>query len=237
MEIKKSNKADLESKKGTHFLVGSITALSVLFACFEYTTREFKETSQVYAAASFAPEEEIIPITQPIFTAAPPPPADVPAVADIIDIVDDNQQIEETKIETTESTTEALTGPTLSHVAASNVSLMPTIEDTDEEEIVDVAQVQPEFPGGSAKLMEWLAKNLKYPAAAQELCVQGRVVVQFVVNKDGSIVEPKVIKSIDPSLDREAIRVVSSMPKWSPGRQGGRNVRVRFTLPVTFRLQ
>lgn len=237
MEIKKSVKADLESKKGTHFLIGSITALAVIFASFEYTSREYKETGQIYASASFAPEEDIVPITQPIFTAAPPPPAEVPTVADIIDIVDDNQQIEETKIETTESTTEALSGPTLSHAAVSSASLMPTIEETDEEEIVDVAQVQPEFPGGTAKLMEWLAKNLRYPAAAQELCVQGRVIVQFVVNRDGGIVEPKVIKSIDPLLDKEAIRVVSSMPKWSPGRQGGRTVRVRFTLPVTFRLQ
>lgn len=85
--------------------------------------------------------------------------------------------------------------------------------------------------------MQWLSKNLRYPASAQESNIQGRVVCQFVVNKDGSIVEPKIIKSVDPALDKEAIRVVSSMPKWSPGKQRGKAVRVRFTLPVTFRLQ
>jgi protein TonB len=93
------------------------------------------------------------------------------------------------------------------------------------------------FPGGDKALMQYLQKNLKYPAQAQENNIQGRVMVQFVVNKDGSIVEPKIIRPVDPSLDKEAIRVVSSMPKWTPGKQRGKNVRVRFTLPVTFRLQ
>ena len=85
--------------------------------------------------------------------------------------------------------------------------------------------------------MEYLQKNLKYPSIAQENGIQGRVLVQFVVNKDGSIVDPKVLRAVDPSLDKEAMRVVQSMPKWTPGRQRGKNVRVRFTLPVTFRLQ
>jgi len=92
------------------------------------------------------------------------------------------------------------------------------------------------FPGGNEALMKWLSKNLKYPASAQENGIQGRVLVQFVVNKDGSIVEPKVLRSVDPALDKEALRVVSTMPKWQPGKQRGKTVRVRFTLPVTFRL-
>jgi protein TonB len=85
--------------------------------------------------------------------------------------------------------------------------------------------------------MTWLQKNLKYPAAAQENGIQGRVLVSFIVNKDGSIVEPKIIRSVDPSLDKEAARVVSSMPRWKPGKQRGKAVRVKYTLPVTFRLQ
>lgn len=238
MEIKKSKKADLEGQKGTGLLIGYIVGLATMFACFEYTTRDYKETDVVYSTASFVSEEEIVPITQPIFTAAPPPPADAPQVAEIIDIVDNNEEIAEEKIETSESTTEAISGP--SAPVAGPVMAgppAPTVEEGDEGEIFEVVEQQPAFPGGMEKLMQWLSKNLKYPASAQENGTQGRVVVQFVVNKDGSIVEPKVIKSVDPALDKEAIRVVSAMPKWEPGRQRGKSVRVRFTLPVTFRLQ
>lgn len=238
MEIKKSKKADLEGTKSTGLLIGYIVALSVLFACFEYTTRDYVETDQVYSTASFVSEEEVVPITQPIFTAAPPPPADAPQVAEILDIVDNNEDIVEEKIETSESTTEAISGPSApvsGPVMAGPPA--PTQEEGDEGEIFEVVEQQPAFPGGMDKLMQWLSKNLKYPASAQENGTQGRVVVQFVVNKDGSIVEPKVIKSVDPALDKEAIRVVSAMPHWQPGKQRGKPVRVRFTLPVTFRLQ
>lgn len=238
MEIKKSPKADLEGTKGTGLLIGYIIALSAMFACFEYTTREYVETDVVYSTASFVSEEEVVPITQPIFTAAPPPPADAPQVAEILDIVDNNEDIVEEKIETSESTTEAISGPVAQHsgpVMAGPPA--PTQEEGDEGEVFEVVEQQPAFPGGMDKLMQWLSKNLKYPASAQENGTQGRVVVQFVVNKDGSIVEPKVVKSVDPALDKEAIRVVSAMPHWTPGKQRGKAVRVRFTLPVTFRLQ
>ena len=238
MEIKKSKKADLEGTKGTGLLIGYIVALSLLFACFEYTTREYVETDKVFSTASFVSEEEVVPITQPIFTAAPPPPADAPQVAEILDIVDNNEDIVEEKIETSESTTEAISGPSAPVSGPVMVGPpAPTQEEGDEGEIFEVVEQQPAFPGGMDKLMQWLSKNLKYPASAQENGTQGRVVVQFVVNKDGSIVEPKVIKSVDPALDKEAIRVVSAMPHWQPGKQRGKPVRVRFTLPVTFRLQ
>ena len=95
---------------------------------------------------------------------------------------------------------------------------------------------QPEFPGGMAELMKFLQKNMKYPSICQEQGIQGRVIVQFVVNTDGSIVDAQVVKPVNPYLDKEALRVVSIMPKWSPGKQRGKAVRVRFTLPVTFRL-
>ena len=99
MEVKKSKKADLEGTKSTGLLIGYIVALAAMFASFEYTTREYEETDVVYATTSFVSEEEVIPITQPIFTAAPPPPADAPQVAEILDIVDNNTEIEEEKIE------------------------------------------------------------------------------------------------------------------------------------------
>lgn len=238
MEVKKSKKADLEGQKGTGLLIGYIVTLATMFACFEYTTREYAETDVVYSTSSFVSEEEVIPITQPIFTAAPPPPADAPQVAEILDIVDDNTDIVEEKIETTESTDQAITGPTApvtGPVIAGPPA--PVQEESDENEIFEVVEQNPMFPGGEKALMEWLTKNLKYPSVAQENGIQGRVLVSFVVNKDGSIVDPKVVRSVDPSLDKEAIRVVSAMPKWAPGKQRGKTVRVKYSLPVTFRLQ
>lgn len=237
MEEKKAKKADLEKERPTGLLIGGIVGLAALFAAFEFTTREYVETDAVYSTSSFVSEEEVVPITQPLFTTAPPPPADAPQVAEIIDIVDNNEDLVEEKIESSESTTEAISAATTNQGPAIVAPMGPTPEETGEDEVFVEVENQPSFPGGMDKLGPWLHKNLKYPASAQESCVQGRVVVQFVVNKDGSIVEPKVIKSVDPALDKEAIRVVSAMPKWSPGRMRGRPVRVRFVLPVTFRLQ
>ena len=236
MEVKKSPKADLEKEKGTGLLIGYIVALSAMFACFEYTTRTYEETDVVYSTTSFVSEEEIIPITQPpIFTAAPPPPADAPQVAEILDIVDNETEIVEEKIETSESTDQAITGPT---APTGPVMVGPPVQEgNDEGQIFEVVEQNPSFPGGDKALMDYLYKNIKYPSVAQDNGIQGRVLVQFVVNKDGSIVDPKVLRSVDPSLDKEAMRVVQAMPKWTPGKQRGKPVRVRFTLPVTFRLQ
>ena len=104
-------------------------------------------------------------------------------------------------------------------------------------EVFDVVEEMPSFPGGNGALMSYLASNIKYPVVAQENGVQGRVIVSFVVERDGSISDVKVARSVDPSLDREAQRVVKSMPRWSPGKQNGSTVRVKYTVPVVFRLQ
>ena len=237
MEVKKSKKADLEGTKSTGLLIGYIVALAAMFACFEYTTRTYAETDVVYSTVAYVSEEEVVPITQPIFTAAPPPPAETPAVAEILDIVDNNTDIEEEKIETSEDTHEAQSGPSVQAAGPPMAAPGPAVEEGDENDIFEVVEQNPSFPGGEAELMKWLHKNLKYPPVAQENGIQGKVYIQFVVNKDGSIVDPKIIRSADTSLDKEAMRVVQAMPKWTPGRQRGKAVRVRFTLPVTFRLQ
>ena len=178
-----------------------------------------------------------LPITQPIFqTAAPPPPVEVPQVAEIIDIVENDEEIEEEEIQSTEDTQEAITGPT-GPVVSGPVGPVMAAEEGDEGEVFQVVEQMPEFPGGMDKLMEYLSKNIKYPSIALENNIQGRVIVEFVVNKDGSIVEPKVMRSVDTSLDNEAMRVIKSMPKWNPGKQRGKAVRVRYTVPVLFRLQ
>ena len=106
----------------------------------------------------------------------------------------------------------------------------------DENAIFQVVETQPEFPGGMAELMKYLQKNTRYPKVCKEQGLQGRVIVQFVVNTDSTISDVKVVKPVNPHFDQEALRVVKAMPKWKPGTQRGKPVRVRFTLPVTFRL-
>jgi len=107
----------------------------------------------------------------------------------------------------------------------------------EETKVFDVVEQMPEFPGGQAALLKWIGDNIKYPAIAEENGIQGRVVCTFVVERDGSVTDVQVARSIDPSLDKEAIRVLKKMPKWIPGKQNGSAVRVKYTVPVTFRLQ
>ena len=120
---------------------------------------------------------------------------------------------------------------------AKEVIAQPEPPKEEETKVFDVVEVMPSFPGGQAALFEWLSKNIKYPVVAEENGVQGRVIVTFVVERNGSITDVQVVKSVDPSLDKEAVRVVKAMPHWIPGKQNGQAVRVRFTLPVQFRLQ
>ena len=107
----------------------------------------------------------------------------------------------------------------------------------EENKVFDIVEQMPSFPGGPAQLMKWLAEHVQYPAVAQENGVQGRVIIAFVVERDGSITDVNVVRSVDPSLDKEAARVVRNMPKWIPGKQNGAPVRVKYNVPVTFRLQ
>lgn len=229
MEIKKTPKADLENKKSTWLLVGYVIVLAFMFIAFEWTKRDIKiDTSQAITDLVF--EEEIIPITEQPEQAAPPPPPAAPPIAETLTIVEDDADVEETTIATSEETNQA--------VEIKYVPVAVEEEEPEEQTIFEVVEQMPEFPnGGMAGLMQYLSKNIKYPTIAQENGTQGRVTVQFVVNRDGSIVDAKVLRGVDPYLDKEAIRVISSMPKWNPGMQRGKAVRVKYTVPVMFRLQ
>ena len=229
MEIKKTPKADLENKKSTWLLVGYVIVLAFMFIAFEWTKRDIKiDTSQAITDLVF--EEEIIPITEQPEQAAPPPPPAAPPIAETLTIVEDDADVEETTIATSEETNQA--------VEIKYVPVAVEEEEPEEQTIFEVVEQMPEFPnGGMAGLMQYLSKNIKYPTIAQENGTQGRVTVQFVVNRDGSIVDAKVLRGVDPYLDKEAIRVISSMPKWKPGMQRGKAVRVNYTVPVMFRLQ
>ena len=227
MEVKKSPKADLEKTKGMGVLMGMVVGLAVLFVGFEWGTRDIQVVTADEGVADIIAEEEI-EITRPENT--PPPPA--PVVTEVLNVVDDDVELEQQEIVTSEdSQTEAQT----------QTFVAPVVEEEEEEsaqQIFTVVEEMPDFPdGGLQGLLKFLAKNIKYPVIAQENGIQGRVVCAFVVNKDGSIVDIEVLRGVDPSLDKEAVRVLGTMPKWKPGKQRGKPVRVKYTVPVMFRLQ
>ena len=227
MEIKKSEHADLEKGKGTSLLIGFVIALGVMFVALEWTQREVEDNSELYTVKDVSLNEEMIPITLPEKKTVPPPPAAV-TKAEIIEIVEDDADIEEDIMASTEDNTE--------WVDIDDYDVVTVEPEPEEEEIFMVVEDQPEFPGGTAALLDYLRKNIKYPAICRENNIQGRVLVTFIVNKDGAIVEPEVVKSVHPQLDREALRVISTMPNWKPGSQRGKPVRVKYTVPVNFRL-
>ena len=165
-----------------------------------------------------------------------PPPQAAPMTPEILEVVDNKEELVEEEIQTTEEVNQSIvstpgTGAPTAVVAGPPA---PVVEEVDDDRILDVPEESAEFPGD---VYAWLQKNIKYPPICQEQNIQGRVSVQFVINKDGSIVDVKVLRSPDDHLSKEAERVVKAMPKWKPARQGNKNVRSRFNLPVMFKLQ
>ena len=227
MEIKKSERADLERGKSTSLLIGFVMALAVMFVALEWTQREVEDDSEIYGVKDVSLNEEMVPITLPEKKTVPPPPAAV-TQSDILEIVDDDADIEEDIMVSTEDQVE--------WVDLDEIDYVEVEPEPEEEEIFMVVEDAPEFPGGTQALLDYLRKNIKYPPICRENGIQGRVLVSFVVNKDGAIVEPQVVKSVNKQLDQEALRVISTMPNWKPGNQRGKPVRVKYTVPVNFRL-
>ena len=229
MEIKKSEKANLENKKLLFLEIGLVISLGITLFAFEWTSKE-TNVSTLADDTSIAIEEEIIPITQ---ETPPPPPAapKIPVLSDQIDIVDDEIELEDDLFLTLED------DPNL------GVEIMDYVEV--EEEVVEeeaipfqLVEEKPSFDGGDAnKFSKWVNSRLVYPEIAKENGVQGRVTLQFTVEKDGSVTKVKVLRGVDPSLDKEAVRVVSMSPKWKPGKQIDRAVPVTYTFPVIFQLR
>ena len=227
MEIKKSPKADLESKKSTFILIGLVVSLFVIWRVFEYKSYD-KQSLDEFQRTVEVIEEEMVEITkqeQP----KPQPPAPKPQVTQI-EIVDNEEEIEdEIEIDAEVSQDEVIE----EYFAPAEIEE----EEIVEAEIFKVVEVMPEFPGGAAKMMEYIQKNMKYPMMARESDIQGRVFVNFVVEPDGSISNVAVLRGIGGGCDEEAVRVVQSMPKWNPGKQRGTAVRCAFTVPIIFKLQ
>ncbi len=229
---------ELRSQKSTNILIGLVLAFASLFVAFEFTQREVKAVEDNDKIYDFKMEEDMIPITQQQEMVAPPPAA-APTVMEFINEVEDDTELPEEEVETTEEVNQAITavvGTGAPSAVVPTGPVGPVVEVDDDERIYEVVEENAQFPGGDEACMKWLAEHLKYPSICQEQGVQGRVFVSFVVNKDGSIVDVEIKRSPDPNLSKEAERVVKSMPKWKPARQGNRTVRSRFNLPVMFRL-
>ncbi len=226
MQIKKSQKASLEDKKLTYVLLGFVFVLSLCYVALEWTEQEVTKYEVADMDFQFEEEIEIQQTTQE--TTPPPPPPPVQEV-EVLNVVEDDVETQEIEINTEDDKNTEV-------IIQAPVEVQ---EEEEEEEVVFVVvEKMPEFPGGQQALFKYLSENVKYPVIAQENGIQGRVICQFVVNKDGKIVDVEVVRSGgDPSLDKEAVRVIKSMPNWKPGQQRGKPVRVKYTVPVNFRLQ
>lgn len=228
-EVKKSPKANIDALKLTSILMGMVVGISVLFFAFEWSSKTKKLDESIIVQDVLAEEE--IEITRRDPAPPPPPPPPAPETPEIIQVVEEKV---ETRIEIN---TEDDASKRQMETFVPPPPPKPKVVEEVTEEIFVVVEEQPEFPGGNAAMMKFLSDNIKYPVIAQENGIQGRVITNFVVERDGSITDVQVVRGVDPSLDKEAVRVIQSMPKWKPGKQRGSAVRVRFTLPVVFRLQ
>ncbi len=225
MEAKKTSKADLENKKSIFFQIGLILALVVVLVAFEYKSYD-KITIDLQARVADDFAEEIIPITEQKVKPPPPPP---PKQVTQIKIVEDDVEVEDDLDIDVEADDET--------VVEEYIPPSDDDEEVVEAEIFTVVESMPSFPGGMGELMKFLGKNINYPTLAKESGIQGRVFINFVVEPNGSISNVKVLRGIGGGCDEEAVRVVKSMPKWSPGKQRGKPVRVSYNLPVKFTLQ
>lgn len=224
MEAKKTRKADLENKRMLFVEIGFVVVLGVVLAAFEWSSRP-KENKMFNQSLEDVGEEEIIPITRQQEKPPPPPPA--PPQVFELNIVDDDVEIED-QLELDDME------------ADDNLAMefVPIEEEEDEEVAFIIVEDMPKFQGGDQNTFRaWIQSNLKYPEIAAENGISGKVFVNFVVNKTGAVVDAKVVRGVDPSLDQEALRVVRSSPKWTPGKQRGKPVKVQFTFPIVFVLQ
>ncbi|HOP05376.1 MAG TPA: energy transducer TonB [Tenuifilaceae bacterium] len=229
MELKKNPKADLEKMKLIFTEVGLVFALGVVLLAFEWTSSGDINT-ELAKIDEVVMEEEMIPITEQQEVKPPPPPPEPVQVTDVINIVEDDVEIDDN--------IDIFDSEFREDVAVQIVNFTEEEEEVEEEEVFVVVEDMPGFGGGdSNKFREYIAKNLRYPEVAAENGIQGRVFVQFVVEPDGRVSNVKVVRGVDPALDKEAIRVVESSPKWKPGKQRGKPVRVSFTFPIIFVLQ
>ena len=220
MEAKKSPEADLEKRKRSFLFAGLLVSLAFVLVCMEYTQFD-RSASELGKLSMDIMEEEVVPPS----AAPPPPPPPPPAPSTVVEIVEDEEEIEETEQVFEEPDEETV------------VEEVEIIEEEVSDEIFTIVEDMPTFPGGEEELFKFLGKNLKYPTIAQDAGISGTVYVNFMVDRDGKVKNAKVVRGIHSACDKEALRVVNAMPKWKPGKQRGKPVRVSYNLPIRFTLK
>lgn len=225
MEAKKTPKADLESKRTFFVQIGLVVALGLMLVAFEWKTYDIDQM-ELGSRQVETIEEEMVEITQ---QNKPPPPPPPPAQTTLIHIVEDDVEVEDDLIidaEANELTViEAYTPPAVTEE-----------EEVSEVEIFTVVEESPSFPGGDVARIKFLQQNIVYPQMARESGIQGTVYVTFVVERNGNVTDVRVLRGIGGGCDEEAVRVIKAMPKWQPGKQRGKPVRVQFNMPIKFTL-
>lgn len=224
MEIKKSPRADLENKKSIFWEIGLMLSLGIVLLAFEWKV-SVPEPSDFITVSEIPMDIDMVPVTRLNPLPPPPPPAMIKPF-DLLEIVDEPDPLtDDVELVNADDDTE---NPTLS---LDNLNYEAV--ETDEVLPFLPAEDMPVFPGNVQK---WLAQQVKYPQIAIENNIQGKVFVQFVIEKDGSVSNITIVRGVDTALDKEAVRVISSMPKWQPGKQRGKAVRVSYTIPISFTL-
>jgi len=221
MEPRKYPEADIRKKTDIYFMVGLAVALGITYAAFSFTTSDQVENGLMVMDQT----EEVEEMTDITRQEQPPPPP--PPPPQTIEVIEDDSEVEEADIEDTEIDQETVIAPIVQEQ-------VEVVEQTREQEVFMVVEDMPEFPGGEAKMFKYIADNVDYPPLARENNIQGRVTVQFVVDENGKIIDAKVLKGIGWGCDEAALRVVNSMPRWKPGKQRNKAVRVRFVIPIRF---
>lgn len=228
MEKKKSERADLQNKRVLFTEIGCIVALALVYFVFDYSTTDV-ETAMLEENGMMAEIEDMIAIT---YDTPPPPPEmpKIPVLSDQIEIVEDDIEIENLIINLEDH----------KDLNVEIIDCFPVDEEEVEEETLPfiIVEQKPQFKGGDAnEFSKWVNSRLVYPEIAKENGLQGRVTLSFTIKADGTLSDVKVLRGVDPSLDQEAVRVVKSSPKWTPGKQRDRAVAVSYTFPVIFQLR
>ena len=237
VELKKSYKADLEHQRASGFLLGLIVVLSLFLVCLEFTTSSPSTDVADDILDDVSQDIEMMPVLQQKNMIAAPQVAPKAAVPEKMKVVDEQVADVVEQHDGTDTDNDAQAGAAGSSEAAeSQTAALSPVDEADNPLNFQVIERLPEFPGGMVEFMKWLTKNLSYPVIAQQQKIQGKVLVSFIINKDGTISSPKVVKSVSPELDREALRVIRIMPKWKPGEDHGKPCRTYFCIPVVFKL-
>lgn len=234
MEIKKNARVDLERRRVGFFLLGLVVSLSVFFVAMEYTARTGDTAADNSLLDDMAEDVELMPAldTHDMVSAAA-----APASKAVTAKVKESAEAADNSDRMAPVTSPLVIGDGEGVQKDATVTeALPQTPVDDGSDVLRTVEQLPEFPGGMVEFMKWLTRNLKYPPYASARKIQGKVVVSFIVNKDGSIASPKIEKSCDPNLDREALRIVRMMPKWKPGIMDGKPCRTMIAVPVNFQL-